>query len=86
MEELSSEDLASAVQQAAANTRFARAMLIADTCQAGTLFEGVWELDIPRASVITVGSSRRNENSLAVPGDMHLGTPTLDRFTHALGA
>ena len=86
IEELSSEDLAEAVLQAAANKRFARAMLIADTCQAGTLFEGVWGLNIPNARIITVGSSKRDENSLAVAGDSFLGVPTLDRFTHALGA
>jgi len=78
-EELNSQDVRDALQQMHAQRRYRSILFMLDTCQAATLF---WELnpeDTP--NVVTIGSSKINQNSFSFGNDYALGVSLVDRFT-----
>ncbi|EPS68528.1 hypothetical protein M569_06238, partial [Genlisea aurea] len=75
-EELQSHDLADAVKQMKEKKRFKELLIMADTCQAATLFN---QLQSP--GVLTIGSSKKGENSYSHHLDPDVGVSVVDRFT-----
>lgn len=63
-EELNSQDLRDALQQMHVQRRYRSILFMLDTCQAGTLFRELNPIDTP--NVITIGSSKINQNSYSV--------------------
>lgn len=76
--EISSFDLADAFQSMHQKGRFHEMLVIADTCQANTLYERLYT-----PSVVMVGSSGRGESSWSKGSNFVLGTTMVDRFTDA---
>lgn len=77
-EELNAQDLRDAFQQMRAQMRYRSILFMLDTCQAATLF---WELnkeDTP--DIITIGSSKIEENSYSVSVEDGLEVRCLDCF------
>ena len=77
-EEMGSSDLAWAVEEMHLKRRYGRLMLIADTCQAGTLAK-----TIRTPGVVSIASSHLGESSYSSSSDQLLGLSLLDRFTEA---
>jgi phosphatidylinositol glycan class K len=79
VEEISSADVAHALQEMWDKGRYKEILLLVDTCQAATLAN-----DITAPNIITVSSSRIGENSYAHTSRQDLGgVAVIDRFTHA---
>lgn len=76
-EEISSFDLAAALQQMHSKRRYNEIMVVADTCQAFSLFE---RINVP--GVVVTGSSKEGQNSYSHHTDLHLGVAVIDRFTY----
>ncbi len=77
--EISSFDLADAFHGMSQKQRFNEMLVIADTCQANTLYE---RLHSP--NVVMVGSSARGESSWSKGSNAALGTTMVDRFTDSM--
>ncbi|XP_019417178.1 PREDICTED: putative GPI-anchor transamidase [Lupinus angustifolius] len=75
-EELQSHDLADAVKQMKEKRRFKELLIMVDTCQASTLFS---QLHSP--GVLSIGSSKKGENSYSHHLDSDVGVSVVDRFT-----
>ena len=77
--EILSRDVADALSHMHAVGRYNEVLFIVDTCQAETLAN---EIRSPR--VISIGSSRRGENSFSGGVDRALGLSVIDRFSSAI--
>lgn len=75
-QELTAEDLARALRLMWLQRRFARALVLVDTCQAATINE---QLATPHTA--GVGSSARGQNSFSRENDDLLGVAVADRFS-----
>jgi phosphatidylinositol glycan class K len=78
-EELLAEDLAAAAAGMAAAGRYGRLLIVADTCQAATLFSGV---TAPRWAGLA--SSRAGQSSYALHADGGVGAHLVDEFSSHL--
>lgn len=76
-EEITSQDIANLMDKLEANEKFGKALLIADTCQAFTLFD---KLKTP--NVLSLGTSLRGENAYAHHSDHVLGLSVIERWTN----
>jgi GPI-anchor transamidase subunit K len=81
-QELSSSDLSTVFNDMYIKKRYKEILLIIDTCQASTLFNGIKSISIPNISYIS--SSNLNENSYAYDTNHMLGLAVIDRFTYKL--
>uniref|UniRef100_K3WBE6 GPI-anchor transamidase n=2 Tax=Globisporangium ultimum (strain ATCC 200006 / CBS 805.95 / DAOM BR144) TaxID=431595 RepID=K3WBE6_GLOUD len=75
-EELSSQDIADAIQEMHVKKRYHEIFFMVDTCQAGSLSNA-----IVSPNVVTIGSSQTGESSYAHHSDEELGLAVIDRFT-----
>ena len=75
--EVSSQDIEDSLWQMWLSKRYRSTLLIVETCQAGTLIEG-----LTAPSVIAIGSSLRGENSYSHHNDRKIGLHVVDRFTY----
>jgi len=78
-EELTSDDLADAIEQMHLARRYNEILLIVDTCQAATLYRKIYS-----PNVIAVSSSLLGEDSLSHHSDRDTGVFVIDRFTFHL--
>jgi phosphatidylinositol glycan class K len=78
-EELTANDLATAISQMHAQRRYGRMLFLADTCEAATLGNHIAAPDVAFYS-----SSLRAENSYSHHADYDTGVLVIDRFTHHL--
>ena len=78
-EEMSTQDLGYAFHDMFMQKRYKEILLLVDTCQAATIANAI---EAPR--VITIGSSRKGENSYSYDSDQRLGVAVIDRFSHSL--
>eukprot|EP00656_Telonema_subtile_P031577 TRINITY_DN34540_c0_g1_i2.p1 TRINITY_DN34540_c0_g1~~TRINITY_DN34540_c0_g1_i2.p1 ORF type:complete len:302 (+),score=72.29 TRINITY_DN34540_c0_g1_i2:201-1106(+) len=78
-EEMSSQDLADAVEQMRIQRRYNQLMLLADTCQAATLNNHLYS-----ANVFALGSSLKDQNSYSHGQSKALGVSVVDRFSYML--
>lgn len=76
-EEVSSHDLGDAFHQMRAQKRVNEVFFVVDTCQAGTLHN-----QFRTPGILSVGSSRKGENSYSYQSDPDLGLTVIDRFTY----
>lgn len=76
-EELTAQDIANLMEELARRQKFRKAVFIADTCQAFTLFD-----KITTPNVYALGTSLRNENAYAHHSDKELGLSVIERWTH----
>jgi len=76
VEEMSAQDFAFALKEMEIKRRYRQILIILDTCQASTLFNY-----ISSPNVITIGSSRKSENSYGYAFHDNLRLPLMDRFT-----
>lgn len=77
--ELTSTELAAAIDQMHKKKRYNEILFIADTCQAESLSS---EMTSP--NVIGIGSSKIGQDSLSHHGDSTIGVYVIDRFTYNL--
>jgi len=75
--ELTAQDIANLMEELARRKKFKKALFIADTCQAFTLFNKV-----TTPNVYALGTSLRNENAYAHHSDYDLGLAVIERWTH----
>ncbi|KNC50393.1 uncharacterized protein AMSG_06884 [Thecamonas trahens ATCC 50062] len=75
--EVTSVDLADAFASMASTGRFNEMLVMADTCQADTLFSAV-----TTPGIVTVGSSVIGESSYSYSAAHSLGVAVIDRFTY----
>jgi GPI-anchor transamidase subunit K len=76
-EELTSTDIANLIDELSRRKKFKKMLLIADTCQAFTLFDKV---NAP--NVYALGTSLRKENAYAHHSDIEIGLSVIERWTH----
>ena len=76
-EEMTAQDIANLMDELAARKKFRKALFIADTCQAFTLFDKV-----KTPNVYALGTSLRGENAYAHHSDVELGISVIERWTH----
>lgn len=76
IEEISSKDIADAIEQMKIKKRYNEILLMIDTCQAATLFDSIYS-----PNVISIGSSVKGESSYSHHSDPELGVSVIDRFT-----
>lgn len=76
-EEVSGEDLASAIAQMKEQRRFKQLLLIAETCQGSSLLDAVYTPD-----VLGIASSAIGESSYSHHSDSSLGVSVIDRWTY----
>ena len=81
-EEVSARDLADAFAEMHTTRRYSELLMIADTCQAGTLCFPEGHPMPP--GVVCAGSSQKGQNSYAQHNDRSVGVSLLDRFTAAM--
>jgi glycosylphosphatidylinositol transamidase (GPIT) subunit GPI8 len=74
---MTAQDIANLMDELAARKKFRKALFIADTCQAFTLFD---KLTTP--NVYALGTSLRGENAYAHHSDVELGLSVIERWTH----
>ncbi|KAJ5079788.1 gpi-anchor transamidase [Anaeramoeba ignava] len=77
-EEITSYELANAIEEMHQNKRYNEIFVMVDTCQAATLFQRIYS-----PNVIVVGSSRYHENSYSSNSDSDIGISEVDQFTLA---
>jgi phosphatidylinositol glycan class K len=77
-EELSSQDIADAIQEMYVKKRYNEIFFMVDTCQAGSLAK-----PLTSPHVVTIGSSLTGESSYAHHSDRKIGVAVIDRFTYA---
>ena len=80
VEEILAEQLAETVHQMHVAGKYQQLMIIADTCQAFTLFDKIIERQVPNVSMI--GSSLREQSSYAHKTDPVLGLSVIEKYTH----
>ncbi|KAJ2721688.1 glycosylphosphatidylinositol anchor biosynthesis [Coemansia sp. Benny D115] len=76
-EEINSYDIADAFQQMWEKRRYREVLFMIDTCQANTMFSKFYA-----PNVLSIGSSRKGENSYSYLHDHDLGVSVIDRFTY----
>eukprot|EP00980_Cylindrotheca_fusiformis_P028158 scaffold22583_cov106-Cylindrotheca_fusiformis.AAC.29 len=76
-EEVTSQDVANLLETLSERKRFKKALFIADTCQAFTLFDKV-----ETNNVLALGTSLKGENAYAHHSDPVLGLSVIERWTH----
>ncbi|CAM9095116.1 unnamed protein product, partial [Ectocarpus fasciculatus] len=79
VEEVSAEEIGSAVAEMELKGRYNRMLFISDTCQAATLAR-----DITSRNVTSLASSGASENSYAYSPNPNLGVSLIDRFSYSL--
>jgi phosphatidylinositol glycan class K len=77
-EELNGHDLADSVEAMHKQKRYKEMLIMIDTCQASTLNEHLYS-----PSVVTIGSSVRDQSSYSHRTDSGVGVSLTDRFTYA---
>jgi phosphatidylinositol glycan class K len=77
-EEMTAQDIANLMDTLRERNLFKKALFIADTCQAFTLFDKV-----ETENVLCLGTSKRGENAYAHHQDNDLGLSVIERWTHA---
>lgn len=80
VEEILAEQLAETVRQMHVAGKYRHLLLLADTCQAFTLFDKIIAQQLPSVSVI--GSSLRDQSSYAHQTDPILGLSVIEKYTH----
>jgi phosphatidylinositol glycan class K len=75
-EELTAQDIANMLEELYRRKKFGKALVIADTCQAFTLFDKV-----QTPNVWALGTSLRGENAYAHHSDKQLGLSVIERWT-----
>ncbi|GAQ84371.1 GPI-anchor transamidase [Klebsormidium nitens] len=78
-EQVQAHDLADALQQMHQKQRYNEMLIIADTCQAFTLFNQLYS-----PNVVAIGSSLKDESSYSHHIDTRVGVAVIDRFTYEL--
>lgn len=78
IEEITSEEIASILEEMHRRKRYKEVLLVADTCQAFTLGD-----HITAPNVMVIGSSLKGESSYAHHSDTQLGLSVMERYTHA---
>lgn len=78
-EEISAHDVAHAIHEMHLKKRFNNMLFVVDTCQASTLGSL-----IATPNVISLSSSKKDENSYAYRSNTHLGLSVIDRFSFKL--
>lgn len=76
-EELTAQDIANLMEELSKRKKFKKALFIADTCQAFTLFDKV-----TTPNVYALGTSLRDENAYAHHSNQELGLSVIERWTH----
>lgn len=76
-DELTSQDIANLMDELSRRKKFKKLLLIADTCQAFTLFDKV-----TTPNVYALGTSLRKENAYAHHSDIDIGLSVIERWTH----
>uniref|UniRef100_A0A383VMD2 GPI-anchor transamidase n=1 Tax=Tetradesmus obliquus TaxID=3088 RepID=A0A383VMD2_TETOB len=76
VEELMAQDVADAIQQMHEKGRYRELLLVAETCQAATLYS-----KITSPNVLAMASSLKGESSYSYLTDMDVGLSLIDRFT-----
>jgi phosphatidylinositol glycan class K len=76
-EEVTSQDLANLMDTLSEGHRFKKALFIADTCQAFTLFD-----QVETKNVLALGTSLKGENAYAHHSDHTLGLSVIERWTY----
>ncbi|KAJ2761916.1 glycosylphosphatidylinositol anchor biosynthesis, partial [Coemansia nantahalensis] len=76
-EEINSYDIADAMQQMWEKKRYREILFMIDTCQANTMFSKFYA-----PNVLSIGSSRKGENSYSHYHDRDIGASVIDRFTY----
>lgn len=76
-EEMTAQDIANLMEELARRKKFRKALFIADTCQAFTLFDKV-----TTPNVYALGTSLRDENAYAHHSDRQLGLAVIERWSH----
>jgi len=80
VEEILAEQLAETVHQMGLARKYNQLFIMADTCQAFTLFDKMIDRDLPNVTVI--GSSLRDQSSYAHTADAILGLSVIEKYTH----
>ncbi|KAL2314297.1 GPI-anchor transamidase [Schizosaccharomyces pombe] len=75
-EELSSEDLADAIEQMHQHKRYNEILFMVDTCQANSLYTKIYS-----PNVLAIGSSEVGTSSYSHHADIDIGVAVIDRFT-----
>jgi len=78
-EELTSHELADALEQMHIAKRYNEILLVVDTCQAATLYSKIYS-----PNIIAISSSLKGEDSLSHHADTASGVFVIDRFTYYL--
>mmetsp|Transcript_43563 Transcript_43563/g.136640 ORF Transcript_43563/g.136640 Transcript_43563/m.136640 type:complete len:360 (+) Transcript_43563:517-1596(+) len=85
---LTAADVGMAIEDMHSNERYGRLLFLSDTCKAGTLANRIPQSAPPGSdrplNVVSVGSSRTNENSYGHEFDPDVGVALIDRFTYAM--
>ncbi|KAJ2755247.1 glycosylphosphatidylinositol anchor biosynthesis [Coemansia aciculifera] len=76
-EEINSYDIADAFKQMWEKQRYREILFMIDTCQANTMYS---KFDSP--NILSIGSSKKGQNSLSHFHDYDLGVSVIDRFTY----
>ncbi|KAJ2628363.1 glycosylphosphatidylinositol anchor biosynthesis, partial [Coemansia sp. RSA 1694] len=76
-EEINSYDIADAFKQMWEKQRYREILFVIDTCQANTMYS---KFDSP--NILSIGSSKKGQNSLSHYHDSDLGVSVIDRFTY----
>ena len=78
-EEITAQDIAHGIHEMYLKKRFKNLLLVVDTCQASTLGQL-----ITTPNVISLSSSKRDENSYAYRSNSDIGVSVIDRFSYKL--
>ncbi|KAI8320822.1 hypothetical protein GQ54DRAFT_298371 [Martensiomyces pterosporus] len=76
-EEINSYDIADAFQQMWKKQRYHEILFVIDTCQANTMYSQFYS-----PNILSIGSSKKGENSYSHFHDYDLGVSVIDRFTY----
>ncbi|KAJ2397782.1 glycosylphosphatidylinositol anchor biosynthesis, partial [Coemansia sp. RSA 2603] len=76
-EEINSYDIADAFEQMREKQRYREILFVIDTCQANTMYSKFYS-----PNILSIGSSRKGENSYSHFHDYDLGVSVIDRFTY----
>ena len=78
IEEITSEEIASILEEMHRRKRYKEILLVADTCQAFTLGD-----HLTSPNVMMIGSSLKGESSYAHHSDPQLGLSVMERYTYS---
>ncbi|KAJ1937488.1 glycosylphosphatidylinositol anchor biosynthesis [Linderina macrospora] len=76
-EEINSYDIADAFEQMREKQRYHEILFMIDTCQANTMYS-----KFNSENILSIGSSKKGENSYSHFHDFDLGVSVIDRFTY----